>query len=175
MTVTGDKELLRELASIRKAVRLHTRKATSKASSFGAKSVKAKIQNRSVKKAIGWRLMKSTETGGEIVGKIGGAVGKKKRAVRKAARKRGARATGDGVGIDARNVHWWFLGTAKRFTGTKRVGAHRTGNTKRKLTGKSVRYTGKMPAQDRPISVLIDNAGTVQVLRTYLSQNVVKK
>lgn len=170
MTVTGDKELLRELESIRKAVRLKTRKATSKAASYGSKSVKAKIQNPRARKAIGWRLMKSTETGGEIAAKIGAAVSNKK----KHATSKKSRAGRGGVGIDRQNIHWWFLGTVERFTGTKRVGAHRTGNTKRKLTGKSVRYTGRMPAQDRPISVLIDNAGTALVLRTYLSQNVVK-
>ena len=171
MTVTGDKQLLRELESIRKAARRKTRSATSKAASFAAKSVKAKIKNRSAKKAIGWRLVKSKDAGGEITAKIGAAVGKKKK---NAATSTKSRAGRGGVGIDRQNIHWWFLGTAERLTGTKRVGGHRTGNTKRKFTGKSVRYTGKMPAQDRPISVRIDNAGTAQVLRTYLSQNVVK-
>jgi len=171
MTVTGDKELLREMERMRKAVRSKTRSATRKAASYGSKSVKAKISNPSVRKAVGWRLLKANESGGEITAKIGAAVGKKK----KRATSTKSRAGRGGVGIDHRNVHWWFLGTAERFTGTTRVGGHRTGNTKRKFTGKTVRRTGRMPAQDRPISVLIDNAGTAQVLRTYLSQNVVKK
>jgi hypothetical protein len=50
--------------------------------------------------------------------------------------------------------------------GTKRS---RTG---RKDTGKRKRFTGKMPPQDRPISVLFNANGTVRVLETWVAVGI---
>lgn len=54
-----------------------------------------------------------------------------------------------GVGISARNLHWFALGTSERWTGSKRVGlnAHKKGVVARRvLTGKPVHRTGRIDA-----------------------------
>ena len=164
MTVTGDKELDRQLRDKKRGVRKTVVKATRKAASQATKEIKSKISTRSVKKAIGWRLVRKPKSAEEIDAKIGAAVGKKsKRAT--SVKERGGRP---GVGIDRRNVHWWFLGTAERSTGSKRSGGHRGGNRRRVATGGRIRRTGKMPPQDRPISVLFNQGGALTVLRTFV-------
>jgi hypothetical protein len=76
--------------------------------------------------------------------KAGAGVGKKmNRSLMK------SRAAGRGVGISARNIHWYVLGTMERETGSKRIGAnsHKRGvRAQRAYTGKAVHRTGRMPA-----------------------------
>jgi hypothetical protein len=109
------------------------------------KAQKAATPILSVKQAIGSRLLKQKEGFGA---KAGAAVGKKKKPTAAALRKAGKRHRG-GVGISARNIHWYVLGTQMRETGTKRTGAnsHKRGaNPRRVATGRPRHSTGRMPA-----------------------------
>lgn len=92
-----------------------------------AKVVKKDVLSRykSVRKAIGWRSLSLKQNRGEPGAKVGGGVGKKSGvAATKEVVASFDRMISDrpGVGIDSRNIHWWFLGTAQRMTGTKRKG-----------------------------------------------------
>ena len=158
MIVTGADELSRQFEVLRRGAGRITRRALAKASKSAAGGIRSRIANPSVRGTIGARL---TRTRGDVAeAKIGAAVGK--RAAVSAQNRTGR----PGVGIDGRNVHWWFLGTKARHTGTRRS---RTG---RKDTGSRKRFTGKMPAQDRPISVLFNANGTVRVLRTWIDVGI---
>lgn len=158
ITVTGTEELYRQLDGLRRGAGRIARRAVAKAAQSSASGIRSRISNPSVRRTIGARLAK---TNGEFAeAKIGASVGKR------AATSVQNRTGRPGVGIDARNVHWWFLGTKDRYTGTKRS---RTG---RKDTGKRKRFTGKMPAQERPISVLFNANGTVRVLRTWIDVGI---
>jgi hypothetical protein len=158
MIVTGAEELSRQFAALHRGAGRIARRAVARASESAADRIRSRIANPSVRGTIGARLVKSR---GEVAeAKIGAAVGKR------AATSTQNRTGRPGVGIDGRNVHWWFLGTKARYTGTKRS---RTG---RRDTGKRKRFTGKMPAQDRPISVLFNANGTVNVLRTWIDVGI---
>lgn len=154
-----------------------------KAAQRGAKHIKASIPGKykSVRKAIGWRSLKRKDNNGEPGVKIGAAVGK---AASKAAKTSKDRKGRSGVGIDARNVHWWFLGTDKRYTGTKRkrIGGRRgrggwKGVAVRSRTGKAVAYRGAMPPQARPVSVMLREVeGELQkIIRTWTWVGVKKE
>ncbi len=156
--VTGTEELSRQFESLRRGAGRIARRAVAMSAQTSANSIRSRISNPSVRRTIGSRLQK---TSGEVAeAKIGAGVGKR------AATSVQNRTGRPGVGIDARNVHWWFLGTKDRYTGTKRS---RTG---RKDTGKRKRFTGKMPPQERPISVLFNANGTVRVLRTWIDVGI---
>lgn len=158
MIVTGVEDLSSQFESLRRGAARITRRAVAKAADSAAGGIRSRISNPSVRGTIGARLSKSR---GEVAeAKIGAGVGKR------AATSVQNRTGRPGVGIDARNVHWWFLGTKDRYTGTRRS---RTG---RKDTGKRKRFTGKMPPQDRPISVLFNANGTVRVLRTWVDVGI---
>lgn len=105
---------------------------------------------KDIRKAIGSTVVKNKKTKGMLVAKAGGSVAIKKSAQQEHERslirehrqsiKRhgGLRIAGlamkPGVGISARNVHWWLAGTKQR---------------KQKTTGRS---TGRMPkAQSKPV------------------------
>jgi hypothetical protein len=156
--VTGADQVLDQLDSFRRGVGSIARQAVGKAAQSAAGSIRNRISHAGVRSTIGYRML---NTRGEVSeAKIGAAVGK---STATTVKNRGGRS---GVGIDASNVHWWFLGTADRYTGTRRS---RSG---RKDTGKRKRFTGRMPPQERPISVLFDRNGTVQVLRTWIDVGV---
>lgn len=159
VTVTGTDELHRQFERLRRGASRIVRRAVSKSAQSSASGIRSRIANPSVRATIGSRLAK---THGDSVAeaKIGASVGKR------AATSVQNRTGRPGVGIDARNVHWWFLGTKDRYTGTRRS---RTG---RKDTGKRKRFTGKMPAQERPISVLFNTNGTVRVLSTWIDVGI---
>jgi hypothetical protein len=61
-----------------------------------------------------------------------------------AAKEKGRGKKKKGVGIGVSNVMWLLEGTDKRYTGTKRVGAHKRGNKARMNTGGKKKYTGRM-------------------------------
>lgn len=95
-----------------------------------------------VRTALGSRLLKDSRQG--FGAKAGAGVGKSsvQRTERRLA-KQGPRG-GRGVGISARNIHWYVMGTAARMTGSKRVGSRKRGD--RMPTGGAVHSTGRMPA-----------------------------
>jgi hypothetical protein len=161
MKVTGADELFQTLDSLQRRTGRIVARAVGKTASQSARSIRGRITNRNVAATIGSRLTKTS--GDSVDAKIGAGVAKR---VATSTKNRSGRS---GVGIDARNVHWWFLGTANRYTGTKRSA------TGRKDTGSRKRFTGKMPAQERPISVLFNQNGTVRVLRTWLDVGIKKE
>ena len=75
------------------------------------------------RKTIGKRLVKTDAK--IIVGKVGFGVGRRSEAKKaKAAARAGLGGKGGeskGVGISAADIHWFVLGTAERFRGSKRV------------------------------------------------------
>jgi hypothetical protein len=82
-----------------------------------------------VKAAMGSRMLTASQVRksglppGSVGGKAGGGVGKKSGSKSdKRAAKRGARGKGGGVGIGARNIHWWVMGTKGRRTATHSTG-----------------------------------------------------
>lgn len=128
------------------------RPAINKAASLGAKYVKTQIPSRykTVRKAIGWRSVKTKFNSGIVGAKVGAAVGKHRKAQLK---ERNGRK---GVGIDIGNIHWWFLGTEDRYTGQRRIKT-RTG-VRIVKTGNKKRYTGKMKPQTEPMEKLLAGA-----------------
>jgi hypothetical protein len=93
-----------------------------------------------VRKALGSRVLKRS-FGNKA--KAGAGVGKKMAPAAAAA----AAAVGrhGGVGISARNVHWYVLGTKRRFTGT--ISRRNRGRGRyREATGGAIHSTGSMPA-----------------------------
>ncbi len=112
MIVTGVEDLSSQFESLRRGAARITRRAVAKAADSAAGGIRSRISNPSVRGTIGARLSKSR---GEVAeAKIGAGVGKR------AATSVQNRTGRPGVGIDARNVHWWFLGTKDRYTGTRR-------------------------------------------------------
>jgi hypothetical protein len=109
----------------------------------------ANSMNMAGDKGIGTRTSKariSTITAAKVGVSVGGAF-KKAGAiaatvtpeVRKAAKRKG-------VGISARNLHWFALGTADRWTGVVRV-RQRGKTVGHTLNGKRIRFTGKISVQ----------------------------
>ncbi len=108
-------------------------------------AMKAVAPTPQMKRAIGSRLLKRSREG--FGAKAGAAVGKKIPKITVKSLERAGKRTGGGVGIGARNIHWYILGTSMRSTGSKRVGGHQKGaNRGRNLTGGAVHSTGRMPA-----------------------------
>lgn len=78
---------------------------------------------------------------GGIHAKAGAAVGKRINRIRTDTR----RGANRGVGISARNIHWYVMGTAPRQTGSVSRRNKLQGRY-RKPTGKAIHSTGMMPA-----------------------------
>lgn len=91
---------------------------------------------KSVKAALGSRVLKASE-GNKA--KAGAAVAKKKKNLPPENKGR------KGVGMSARNVMWYVMGTGMRETGSKRIRA-KSAKGQRLATGGKVHSTGKMPA-----------------------------
>jgi hypothetical protein len=185
-------EMWRVEKAVKRMVETVENKATVKAlaevGKFGRNKVKESIPSRykSVRKAIAWRHLKKKYSGGQRGIKVGGGVGpnllRRKRLTEKqqirADKIREKIATTHknrkdkkrpGVGIDKANVHWWFFGTDKRTTGTKRVRVK--GAWTRVDTGMPKMNRGRMPPQSKPIRVILaSNAtGIVNIVRTHMS------
>ncbi len=155
-TVTGDIELDRVLKIIQNDfVAKAMRPAMSAGLREGVKHMKAAVPApfKDAKKALGWRFNKSRRNG-ELMAKAGAGVGMKSKQIKRTIDSNFlGRAGRPGVGISARNIMWWIMGTAQRFTGSKRVRskfAAASGVT-RLPTGGSVHPTGRMPAQMDPV------------------------
>ena len=108
-----------------KVARLCISAGLRKAASNIRRHIKTTIRPRTADKGIGWRLKRATRKH-KTEGKAGVAVG---RAFREAAKMTGPRAIGKGkagrkklrkgVGISSANLHWFALGTKKRYTKAK--------------------------------------------------------
>jgi hypothetical protein len=182
--VTGVAELDRVFNELSKGMANRiARPALNKSGRLAAKIVKNSVPSKykGVRKAIGSASIPTKVNDGFASVKVGAGVGirRKKRATTVKNRK-GRK----GVGFDARNIHWWFLGTDERTTGTKRkrVGGKRgrkgfRGVQIRVDTGKRKRRTGRMPAQSKPISVLVRrNANQLnEVIRKWVAVGVKKE
>ena len=158
------------------------RKALAEVGKLGVKKIKGEIPGRyrGIRKAIKWRQKKLRYNKGQPSIKIGAGVGKAK-AQGEATTQKNNREGRPGVGFDARNIHWWFLGTKQRTTGTKRkrIGGKRgrggwRGKEVRVDTGNPKRNRGRMPAQERPILVILASAkGEItSIVRRYISQGI---
>ena len=128
-SITGDRELDRKLGRLRQRVQTKLKKAAVRSAlGVAAKEIKKNVPSRfkNVRRSIGWRLGKDKQY--VLAAKVGWRIGK---TARKAIDK-GNRTSKKGVGIGARNFHWWILGTGERVT-------------------ESGKRTGSMPAQDGDI------------------------
>lgn len=150
------------------------RPAINKAASIAAKRVKASIPARfkDARKAIGWRSIKTKHNGGIVGAKIGGAV-RKQQSDGDIEKKRQK----PGVGISARNVHWWFFGTDRRTTGWKKRRIRGPGGQKTYRlveTGNKVKNTGAMNPQIDPIDSLVQKhkGELVNVMRMKLQESL---
>jgi hypothetical protein len=143
--VTGDAQLMRVMKWFADDMPRVVARAVAKATPEIVRGVRSQISHPSVRRAIGWRFV--AQNAADVEAKIGAAVGGGA-----SSRVSGQRGNRSGVGIDSRNVHWWFLGTSER-----RTESHRT---------------GRMPAQSEPISVLVERAGGLSILRHFISQAV---
>ena len=106
-SVTGDKELTKQLTAIARGVRKATRRAVNKGLTVIRKAVADEApvgKTRSVKKSIGKRLNKLSGSTPEITGKVGPGVGKKK------LKKDGSKSD------TSPHAHLAVLGTVERFT-----------------------------------------------------------
>ncbi len=149
--VSGDKELLKKMDNLSKAVRNKIgKKAVTAGVKIMAKAIKKEIPSnqKSARKAIGYSFKRpgSGRYKNIIFAKAGAGAGMKKEKRRKieAQRRFNRKSKKKGVGIGVSNVHWLLAGTDKRYTGTKRGGAHKAGNKRRVDTGKKKKYTGRV-------------------------------
>lgn len=136
MSVTGVAELDKVFRELKKGLANKiARPGLYKAGRLAAKKVKASIPSRykGVRKAIKSRSVKTKYNGGFAGVKIGAGVSRKRSAEKESRKGR------KGVGIGARNVHWWFIGTGERRT-------------------KSGRRTGRMPKQAVGVSEVLMSA-----------------
>lgn len=168
-TVTGQVELERVLATIAaQSTNAILRPAFAAGLKVASKAMQAAVpaQFKDAKKGIGSRFNKSRRTN-EVMAKAGAGVGIKAAKIKRDADKNFlGRAGRPGVGIGARNIHWFIMGTAQRTTGSKRIRSKKmiakTG-VSRMSTGNPVHSTGRMPAQMNPVQEGFENsAGAVQ-------------
>ena len=148
---SGDRELRKKMEALSNAVNNRiSKKALSEATKVVAKAIKKQIPStqKSARKAIGNAVQRPRKGKwkGFTFAKAGAGVGmkKKKREKMAAAAKEKGRGKKKGVGMGVSNVMWLLEGTDKRYTGTKRVGAHKRGNKNRVDTGGKKKYTGRM-------------------------------
>lgn len=135
-SVSGVAELDKVFRELKKGLANKiARPGLNKAGRLAAKKVKASIPSRykGVRKSIKSRSVKTKYNGGFAGVKIGAGVSRKRNAEKESRKGR------KGVGIGARNVHWWFIGTGERRT-------------------KSGRRTGRMPKQAVGVSEVLMSA-----------------
>lgn len=182
--ISGTEKLLKNMDALGKAAKNKVaKKAITEGVKLAAKIVKQSIPGKykGVRKSIGYSFKKprSGKFKDIVFAKAGAGAGMSKKKREKTTTKvRGGRK---GVGFDARNIHWWFLGTQERTTGTKRTrrGGKRgrrgwRGVEVRVDTGKTKRNTGRMPAQSAPISVIVNrSSGEInKVIRTWIANGI---
>ena len=156
-TITGVKALDIRFTNMKRSLQ---RKIVKKAMTQGTKEVGKAIKRalpsswKGAKKTIGQRVNRPGKGRfkGVTFAKAGAGVGMSKKRRDKMRTTSGIqRATQNtkkrrkGVGIGVSNIMWFLEGTDPRYTGTKRVGAHRLGVKNRRVdTGNTKRYTGKL-------------------------------
>ncbi len=117
--LTGDVALDRKLKNMEAgAVKKVMKPAISAGLRVAAKAMKAAVpaNMKDAKKAIGSRFGKSKRNG-EVMAKAGAAVGIKAAKIGKDIEKQKAKRSGrPGVGVGARNIMWFILGTQSRRT-----------------------------------------------------------
>ena len=150
-SLSGDRELKKQMEALSKAVNNRiSKRALGVGTKIIAKAIKKQIPNKqkSARKAIGASVQrpKKGRWKGWTFAKAGAGVGmkKEKRQRMNAQQKFNRKSKRKGVGIGVSNVMWLLEGTDKRYTGTKRIGAHKRGNKNRVDTGKKKKYTGRM-------------------------------
>lgn len=147
--VLGSKELQKKLERLRTSTQNKLQRAAALAGlRVITKAIKAEVPStwKEGKKAIGFSFARGKGKHlGHTFAKSGVGAGIRKKARGKQATKAKSRKGRKGVGIGVSNLHWFVMGTAERFTGSKRVGAHRRGKANQRVaTGKTVRRTGRM-------------------------------
>ncbi len=185
-TITGDKALDRKFKRLASSGQRKASKAGIRAGMTPiAKAMRAAInavpdseaspsQKRGARKTVGKRFAKGRKGGaarGQYGAKVGFAVGKKRK-------KLAGKRTRPGVGIGARNIHWFVLGTKKRYTG-RRTWTTRKGGTRSKSTGNVRRYTGFIKAGkfiDVTKQALASSAGaSIAAARKKIQQVIIKE
>lgn len=185
--ITGDKALDKKLTNLKDNV---AKKAMRKGIGAGlgvvVKGIKSEVpsQYKDAKRAIGGSFRRSR--GNEFSAKAGASVGVKQKTLKKREAAQKAKRDGKGkskgsVGIGARNIHWFILGTAQRSTGSKRTGrnSHKKGvAAARTLTGKPVHSTGRMEAIFGDIVkdgfAKSENAA-IQAIRTKINEEIMRE
>lgn len=142
--LTGDKEVMKVLKELSKPTARRRAMMTGlrESAKVAVKTVKAGIpsQYKGARRGVKWRALKVRESK-EAAVKFGG-VGKRK------AGKKQRDADRPGVGLDAPNIHWAFLGTNDR--------RHKT---------TPFRFTGRMQALLDPVIVLVSPGVPTMVLK----------
>lgn len=140
------------------------RPGLAKAGRLAARRIKAAVPSRlkDIRKLVKSKSIKTKANGGFAAVKIGPAVGSKKKG-KGAIKPRTKR----GVGISARNVHWFFTGTSDRRTGFKtRRRRLKTGGSvvvSRTRNNNAVRFTGKMKSQMPGVTKILNSARSEMV------------
>ena len=126
-----------------------------KAASNIRRHIKRSIRPRTLDKGIGWRMKKGTRKN-KADGKAGVAVGRAFRASIKRTGpralwqgKKGKKSIRKGVGISAANLHWFAMGTKKRYTKAGRY----TGMIRKEKFGGFVQSFGQSSVTQRMIDV----------------------
>jgi hypothetical protein len=129
------------------------RPGLAKAGRLAVKKIKAAIPSRykGVRKAIKSRSIKTKFNSGVAGVKVGAGVSRKRG-------EKSERSGKKGVGIGARNVHWWFLGTKERRT-------------------KNGRRTGRMPVMTTGVTEILNSARgeMVDIIRKGIQQGIDKE
>lgn len=155
MSVSGVQELERAFRELSKGMANRiVRPGLAKAGRLAVKKVKAAVPSRykGVRKAIKSRSIKTKYNSGVAGVKVGGGVSRKR------GEKQGDRSGKKGVGIGARNVHWWFLGTRQRRT-------------------KNGRRTGRMPIMMDGVSDIVNQSKSeiVAIIRAGIKAGIDKE
>ena len=126
-----------------------------KAASNIRRHIKRSIRPRTLDKGIGWRMKRGTRKN-KADGKAGVAVGRAFRASIKRTGpralwqgKKGKKSIRKGVGISAANLHWFAMGTKKRYTKAGRY----TGMIRKEKFGGFVQSFGQSSVTQRMIDV----------------------
>lgn len=140
-TVTGQRRINAKLSKFVKVTNKEiVRPSMAAGLKVAAKTVKAEIRPfyKDVKKSIGWKIRSDK---GNLSGKVGAAVGfRRKKKITFLQQQEKRRKGNPGVGFSPQNVHWWFLGTKKRYI---------------KSGANAGRYTGRMPQMNRSITKIV--------------------
>lgn len=135
--VIGVRKWNQKLSRLRKGINTVIRPGMSEACKTATKKVKAEIRPmyKDVRKSIGWTVRSKQ---GNLTGKVGAAVGfRGSRKAKFLAKQQVKRKGNPGIGFSPQNIHWWFLGSQKRFG------------------KKDGRFRGRMPRMNRSVSMIV--------------------